>query len=50
MRVVTEQVVRGGLPQDKAVEQLDQQVDEILAKRRWIVEQQAGANAAGAGQ
>ena len=45
MRVVTEQVVRGGLPQDKAVEQLDQQVDDILAKRRWIVEQQAGAAA-----
>lgn len=45
VRVVTEQVVRGGLPQDKAVEQLDQQVDDILAKRRWIVEQQAGAAA-----
>ncbi|HEX7989495.1 MAG TPA: sugar ABC transporter substrate-binding protein [Stenotrophomonas sp.] len=45
MRVVTEQVVRGGLPQDKAVEQLDQQVDDILAKRRWIVEQQAGSAA-----
>lgn len=40
MRVVTEQVVRGGLPQDKAVEQLDRQVDDILAKRRWIVEQE----------
>lgn len=47
MRVVTEQVVRGGLPQDKAVQQLDQQVDDILAKRRWIVEQQAAGNAAG---
>jgi len=45
MRVVTEQVVRGGLPQDKAVQQLDQQVDDILAKRRWIVEQQADAAA-----
>lgn len=45
MRVVTEQVVRGGLPQDKAVEQLDQQVDDILAKRRWIVEQQDGSAA-----
>jgi multiple sugar transport system substrate-binding protein len=33
------------LPQDKAVEQLDQQVDDILAKRRWIVEQQADAAA-----
>ncbi len=46
MRVVTEQVVRGGLPQDKAVEQLDQQVDDILGKRRWIVEQQAAGTAA----
>ncbi|KQN98218.1 MULTISPECIES: sugar ABC transporter substrate-binding protein [Stenotrophomonas] len=45
MRVVTEQVVRGSLPQDKAVQQLDRQVDDILAKRRWIVEQQ-GAEAA----
>lgn len=38
MRIVTEQVVRGGLPQDAAVKQLDGQVDEILAKRRWIWE------------
>lgn len=50
MRIVTEQVVRGGLPQDRAVEQLDRQVDEILAKRRWIVEQQAAGSGAGAGQ
>lgn len=42
MRLVTEQVVRGGLPQDQAVEQLDLQVDRILAKRRWVVERQAG--------
>ena len=27
MRIVTEKVVRGGLPQDKAVEELDQRVD-----------------------
>ncbi|MNV47901.1 hypothetical protein D3C71_1397840 [compost metagenome] len=46
MRIVTEQVVRGGLPQDKAVEQLDQQVDDILTKRRWLVEQRAEAAAA----
>ncbi|WP_282274536.1 sugar ABC transporter substrate-binding protein [Stenotrophomonas sp. PS02297] len=45
MRVVTEQVVRGGLPQDKAVQQLDRQVDDILAKRRWIVEQQGAEGA-----
>ena len=47
MRVVTEQVVRGGLDQGVAVERLDQRVDEILAKRRWIREQQLQA-AAGA--
>ncbi len=41
MRIVTEQVVRGGLAQDAAVTQLDDRVDAILAKRRWIVEQQA---------
>ena len=38
MRLVTEQVVRGGLPQDKAVTLLDAQVDGILAKRRWMYE------------
>lgn len=36
MRLVTERVVRGGEPQDKAVDDLDRRVDEILAKRRWI--------------
>ena len=41
MRLVTEQVVRGGLVQDAAVERLDARVDDILAKRRWIVEQRA---------
>lgn len=40
MRIVTEQVVRGGLAQDVAVKRLDARVDDILAKRRWIVEQQ----------
>jgi multiple sugar transport system substrate-binding protein len=40
MRIVTEKVVRGGLPQDKAVEELDQRVDKVLAKRRWMHEQQ----------
>ncbi len=43
MRIVTEQVVRGGLDQDAAVQRLDARVDGILAKRRWIVEQQAEA-------
>ncbi|HBN53533.1 MAG TPA: ABC transporter substrate-binding protein [Stenotrophomonas sp.] len=41
MRIVSEQVVRGGLDQDAAVRRLDARVDDILAKRRWIVEQQA---------
>src|SRR5690606_30411766 len=41
MRIVTEQVVRAGLAQDAAVTQLDDRVDAILAKRRWIVDQQA---------
>ncbi|HHW4678807.1 MAG TPA: sugar ABC transporter substrate-binding protein [Xylella sp.] len=38
MRLTTEQVVRGGLSEEQAVEQLDQRVDKILAKRRWIEE------------
>lgn len=37
MRVTTEQVVRGGLPQEQALVQLDAQVDDILAKRRWVL-------------
>ncbi|MBD9368927.1 sugar ABC transporter substrate-binding protein [Xanthomonas sp. XNM01] len=36
MRIVTEQVVRGGQSQDAAVRELDDRVDAILAKRRWI--------------
>jgi len=39
MRIVTEQVVRGGLPQDQAVQQLDARVDRVLEKRRWLHEQ-----------
>ncbi|MCW4453965.1 sugar ABC transporter substrate-binding protein [Flavobacterium sp. MXW15] len=52
MRIVTEQVVRGGLGQDAAVDELDRRVDAILAKRRWIREQEAAAAAAqeGAGR
>ena len=38
MRLVTERVVRGGESQDAAVADLDQRVDKILAKRRWIYE------------
>ncbi len=46
MRIVSEQVVRGGLDQDAAVRRLDARVDEILAKRRWIIQQQATQEAA----
>lgn len=38
MRVVTEQVVRGGQSQERAVEDLDARVDAILEKRRWMYE------------
>ena len=40
LRIVTEQVVRGGLDPARAGEQLDARVDAILAKRRWIHEQE----------
>jgi multiple sugar transport system substrate-binding protein len=43
MRLVTERVVRGGLSQDAAVRLLDARVDDILAKRRWVLERAAGA-------
>jgi multiple sugar transport system substrate-binding protein len=45
MRLVTERVVRGGESQDKALEDLDRRVDEILAKRRWIYAQEHPAQA-----
>ncbi|WP_369975669.1 sugar ABC transporter substrate-binding protein [Xanthomonas bundabergensis] len=51
MRLVTERVVRGGESQEKAVQDLDKRVDEILEKRRWIYQQQhpqAAPAAAGA--
>lgn len=47
MRLVTEQVVRGGLPQDRAVRQLDAQVDDILAKRRWVLAREASRDTCG---
>lgn len=46
MRIVTEQVVRGGLDQDVAVNRLDERVDKVLAKRRWMHEQRTQAEAA----
>lgn len=36
MRLATERVVRGGQSQDAAVTQLDDRVDAILEKRRWV--------------
>lgn len=41
MRLATERVVRGGQPQDQAVRELDARVDEILAKRRWVLARKA---------
>ena len=43
MRLVTEQVVRGGQPQDRAVRELDARVDAILEKRRWMHERDHAA-------
>lgn len=40
IRLVSERVVRGGLSQDAAVRELDASVDAVLAKRRWILEQE----------
>ena len=39
MQLTAERIVRGGLPFDEGVEQLDAQVDAILEKRRWILAQ-----------
>lgn len=47
MRVVTEQVVRGGLPQDQAVRDLDTRVDAILEKRRWMYEREQAQGRSG---
>lgn len=41
MRLASERVVRGGVPQDRAVRDLNVRVDEILAKRRWMLTQKA---------
>lgn len=38
MRIVTEKVVRGGQSQEAAVTELDDRVDKVLAKRRWMHE------------
>jgi multiple sugar transport system substrate-binding protein len=41
MRLATERVVRGGMPQERAAADLDARVDAILEKRRWVLEQGA---------
>jgi len=46
MRLVTERVVRGGESQEAAVQELDKRVDQILAKRRWIWQQNHAEQAA----
>jgi len=38
MRITSERVVRGGQSQDQALKELDQRVDAILEKRRWMYE------------
>ncbi len=51
MRIVTEKVVRGGQAQDAAVAELDDRVDKVLAKRRWMHGQarQRGVSASASG-
>ncbi|WP_444875212.1 sugar ABC transporter substrate-binding protein [Luteimonas endophytica] len=39
MRLASERVVRGGMPQDQALRQLDARVDALLEKRRWVRDQ-----------
>ncbi|NZA28444.1 sugar ABC transporter substrate-binding protein [Luteimonas sp. SJ-92] len=41
MRLASERVVRGGVPQDAALAALDARVDALLEKRRWVREQAA---------
>ncbi len=48
LRLVTEQVVRGGQDQERAVQDLDARVDAILEKRRWMYERDHPAAARGA--
>lgn len=45
----TERAVRGGTSTDRALASMDHEVDQLLEKRRWLVERaaQRGAGAAG---
>ena len=45
-----ESTVRGGVPQDVALKRLDAQVDQILAKRRWLLAQDSARRAQGSGK
>ena len=44
MRIVAEQMVAGRLSVDQAATELDRRADAILAKRRWMLDQQGGAS------
>ena len=41
MRLMSERVVRGGMPQEQALRELDARVDTLLEKRRWVREREA---------
>lgn len=46
MRLASERVVRGGESQDQALRDLDERVDKILEKRRWMLQQARQGEAA----
>lgn len=46
MRLATERIVRGGVPRERALRDLDAKVDAILEKRRWMAERERGRAAA----
>ena len=48
MRLMSERVVRGGVPQDQALRELDARVDTLLEKRRWVREQEGAGVSVGA--
>lgn len=45
LKVVGEQMIKGGLSVDDAAVELDRRADEILEKRRWMLDQHAKAGA-----
>ncbi|UWX03504.1 sugar ABC transporter substrate-binding protein [Pseudoxanthomonas sp. NC8] len=48
IRITGERVVRGGQPQEQALRELDQRVDAILEKRRWMRARDSAAAGPGA--